>query len=84
MSAFDYPGDTPMVGDDKKPTLAWESVFTRWQMIIATGQQSGPTADRPTADLWIGRQFYDTTLNKPVYVSSVKPAVWRDAMANVV
>jgi hypothetical protein len=84
VSAFDYPGYTPMVGDDKKPTLAWEAVFTRWQMIIAAEQQSGTTANRPTADLWIGRRFYDTTLNQPVYVASVKPTVWRDAMANVV
>ena len=84
MSAFDYPGATPMVGDDKRPTLAWESVFTRWQMIIAAEQQSGTTANRPTTDLWIGRRYFDTTLNKPVYVAAVKTTVWRDAAGNVV
>ena len=73
-----------MVGDDKKPTLAWEAVFTRWQSIIAADQQSGATADRPTEGLWIGRRFYDTTLNKPIYVSAVKTTVWRDASGAVV
>lgn len=84
MAGFDYPAGTELVGDDKKPTMGWEAVFGRWHLIILTGQESGTTAQRPTSQLWIGRQYYDTTLNKPVYVSAVRPAVWRDASSAVV
>lgn len=82
--SFDYPAATPLVGDDKKPTMPWEAVFSRWHAIILTGQDAGTTAKRPTTNLWIGRQFYDQTLNKPVYVSSVRPTVWRDAAGTIV
>lgn len=40
---------------------------------------SGVTADRPTKDLFVGRQYYDTTLSKPIWLSGVRPTVWRDA-----
>lgn len=47
--------------------------------------ESGTTAQRPTTGLWIGRQFYDTTLNKPVFVNAVTPAiVWKDAAGTTV
>ena len=78
VSPFDYPSNSQMV------TSPWNQVFSRWQAIIATGQQSGTTANRPATGLWIGRQFFDTTLGKPVYVLSVKPAVWVDGAGTVV
>ena len=59
----------------------WFSLVTRFVNAL---KSSGPTANRPTDGLWIGRQFYDTTLNKPVFVSAVKPTVWRDAAGTVV
>lgn len=84
MSNFDYPASTDLVDENKKPTMPWEAWFSRVHNIVVTAQQSGPTADRPTTNLWIGRQYYDQTLNKPVYVSSVRPTVWRDAASAVV
>lgn len=81
---FDYPSNTPVVETSGNATAPWQAWFSRVHSIIVTGQQSGTTANRPTTQVWIGRQYYDTTLNKPVYVSSVKPIVWRDAMGNIV
>lgn len=47
--------------------------------------ESGTTAQRPTDKLWLGRVFYDTTLNMPVFVNAVTPAVvWKDAAGNTV
>jgi hypothetical protein len=82
--SFDYPSNTPIV-DPKNgvATNPWQMWFSRVNSIIATGQQSGTTAQRPTTQVWIGRQFYDTTLNKPVYVSAVNPVVWRDAASTI-
>lgn len=83
-SNFDFPDNARIAGADGIVTPSWAQVFTRWQAAIGSLYQSGATADRPTSVLWIGRKFYDTTLNKPVYVSAVKPAVWRDAAGTIV
>ena len=80
MSGFDYPAQTPMVTDDKKPTPQWEYVFTRWHSAVLSVQASGSTADRPTAALWIGYQYFDTTLGKPVWLKSARPNVWVDGV----
>lgn len=68
-----------MVGEDGHSTRVWAQWFTRVHQAVQSMYQSGPTTERPTSLLWIGRSYYDTTLKKPVYVSSVKPTVWRDA-----
>lgn len=81
---FDVPFQAPIADKDGAVTLAWRALLTRWQAAVQSLYQSGPTADRPTSGLWIGRQFYDTTLNQPVYVSAVKPTVWRDAAGGIV
>jgi hypothetical protein len=82
---FDYPSNMPVVDPQQLlVTGIWNQVFQRWHNVIISAQQSGPTAQRPTTILWIGRRFYDTTLNKPVYLSAVKPSVWRDGTGAVV
>ena len=58
--------------------------FSTAHNYIRSIPQSGVTANRPKDGLWIGRQFYDTTLNKPVFVSAVNPTVWRDAGGTIV
>lgn len=58
--------------------------FTQVYVICFAIQESGITAKRPTKNLWLGRRYYDSTLNKPVYVSSVNPVVWRDSAAVIV
>lgn len=42
--------------------------------------QNGTTANRPTSSI-TGLQYYDTTLNKPVYWSGT---TWRDAAGTIV
>lgn len=79
MAAFDYPNNSPLVGDDKMATMPWLQVFARWQRIILAAQQSGTTANRPTTGLWVGRTYFDTTLNKPIWAKTVTPTVWVDA-----
>lgn len=82
-SPFELP-DATLVDDQGRATTGWLQVFSRWQRVILAAQQSGTTANRPTSLLWVGRRFYDTTLNKPVWVSSVSPVTWRDAAGGVV
>ena len=83
--SFEYPSNSPVVNPQTgKATDPWQNVFNRWHQIIITGQQSGTTANRPTTQVWVGRFYFDTTLNKPVWVKSVTPVVWVDATGAVV
>jgi hypothetical protein len=80
MANFDFPGDFPVVGEGRKLTVPWASWFTRANRTVQAVNQSGTTANRPTSGLWVGRPFFDTTLNKPIWVKAVSPAVvWVDA-----
>jgi hypothetical protein len=83
-SNFDYPSGAPMTDAGGIITPVWGQWFTRAHNAVASLYQSGPTTDRPTSVLWIGRRYYDTTLNKPVWVSAVRPTVWRDAAGAIV
>lgn len=58
--------------------------FTQVFIICFAIQESGSTANRPVKNLWLGRRYYDTDLNKPMYVSSVNPTVWRDSQGVIV
>ena len=63
------------------PDSGW---FSQAFLMLFSLQQSGTTAQRPTTRLWIGRFYYDLTLNKPIWVNSLNPAVWKDAAGNTV
>jgi trimeric autotransporter adhesin len=45
----------------------WQNWLQLVQMFLANLTDSGPTSARPTTDLWVGRPFFDTTINVPVY-----------------
>lgn len=79
-NAYDYPSDTPVVDERGQLTVPWAQWVHRTHAAAFATQQSGPTAERPTKVLWIGRTYFDTTLGIPVWVSQVKPAVeWVDS-----
>jgi hypothetical protein len=82
-------------GDAKKPRLtappaslgetpeemAWLEQLAR---IVNASVGSGTTANRPTTFLFEGRFYWDTDLDKPVFVKSVgPPAVWVDGVGTV-
>lgn len=82
VSAYDLPSGAPFDASGNW-TPAWAQWLTRTHGAVITLQQSGPTAERPTALLWVGRPYFDTDLNIPIWVQSVPakptPAVWIDA-----
>ena len=60
--------------------LAWITWFSSVKQILTAMTLSGPTEGRPTAFLWIGRAYWDETLQKPVYLASVgETNVWKDS-----
>lgn len=80
---FDTPTNSELVNENRKLSSEWGFIFNYWHQTITSMRQSGTTAQRPTAGLWIGRRFYDTTLNKPIYFSAL-PDVWRDSQGTIV
>lgn len=81
-----------MIGPIPSPDATVEGKFNPWWYswfkyafrVLYAAEESGTTANRPTTDLWVGRRYYDTTLSLPVYVSSLEPTVWKDAVGNTV
>lgn len=66
-------------------TAAWAGWFSVLQNIAFAASSSGTTIQRPTKNLFLGQPYFDTTLNKPIWVSAISPAiVWVDATGAVV
>ena len=83
MANFDYPSNSPVVDKDGNATPSWADAFNRWHNYITDGIASGTTAKRPTTRLYVGRFYYDETLNKPIWFRAL-PNVWRDAAGVIV
>lgn len=87
MSRYELPRG-PLVDENGALNPAWAFWFSRTNNSAKASQESGPTSERPTTLLWIGRPYFDTTLNIPIWVQSVPakpaPAVWCDATGSPV
>lgn len=77
--SFELPSNDPLTDSSGKAFRTWAQWLSYVHMSVTAMRQSGTTAERPTNMLWIGRRFFDTTLGYPVWVQSVRPAVWVDA-----
>lgn len=61
---------------------AWHQSIFKW---LAPTGQNDVTANRPTANLFVGQQFFDNTLGYMVWVKSIgPPAVWVNGAGAVV
>lgn len=80
---YDYPTSTQLVDADGNITVPWAQWIQRTQNIVRTFNTSGPTAQRPVDLLWIGLFYFDTTINKPIWLRSVNPNVWVDGAGTV-
>ena len=67
MAVINQPADGPVVNPDGTATPGWRPWFSAVFQILAAMTQSGTTAQRPTTFLWVGRNYYDTTLALPIY-----------------
>jgi len=60
-------------------TPNWVQWLTKVGNFASTVSDSGTTANRPTSFLFVGRPYFDTTINKPIWLKTVSPVVWIDA-----
>jgi len=79
------PFSSPLFDEYGKVTRVGSEWLNLMWLAANSVTESGTTAQRPTANLWIGRPFYDLTLNLPINVNAVTPSVvWKDAAGNTV
>lgn len=81
---FELPDNVPVTDSNGRTPVPWGQWFSRVHRIVLSAQASGATTNRPASMLWIGRTYFDTDLGIPVWVQSVKPTVWVDAVGNAV
>jgi len=73
------------LGAQPRPPLdlsqpAWAGWFSTVQKILFATSSSGPTTARPTANLYVGQFWFDTTLGLPVWVKTTGASpVWVNA-----
>jgi hypothetical protein len=76
---------SPDIESKPRNAASWMNFFNQVFRICSSVTESGTTANRPTVNLWVGRTYYDTTLNLPIWINAVNPAVvWKDAAGNTV
>jgi hypothetical protein len=55
----------------------WNYIFNVLSQYVSSGSQYGPTANRPTGNVWIGMMYFDQTLGYPVFLKTIaSPNVW--------
>ena len=59
-----------------KFSSAWMQWIQKVGLYAGSVSDSGTTAQRPTSNLYIGRQYFDSTLGYPVWIKTVSPVVW--------
>lgn len=57
-------------------SATWRNFFSAVAAVLTGLTQSGATAGRPTAFLWVGRPYFDTDLVIPIWYDGTQ---WVDA-----
>jgi hypothetical protein len=85
MALINQPPQTP-VDQAGAVSQGWATFFSAVFSILDALTMSGTTANRPTRFLWVGRPYYDRTLNAgvglPIYYTGTG-AVWITAAGAV-
>lgn len=77
------PTDPVLVDTQRRMTPVYQAFFSSIHDWLGPIGMSGSTGDRPINTprnfLYVGQQYFDTTLGKPIFVASLNPTVWVDA-----
>ena len=78
------PGSPRKDPKDARVHPVWNAWLSQLTNLVRPLGGNDVTANRPTANLYIGLMFFDTTLGYPVFVKSLNPTVWVNASGGVV
>lgn len=65
---------------------SWTRFFNQARLLLISTQESGTTAQRPTANLWVGRAYFDESLGalgKEIWIAK-DGATWVDGTGTAV
>lgn len=83
---FDAPIDGALVDEERMMLISWR----QWAELVTKSANSvranGPTSNRPTIGVWVGQDYFDTTLGKKVTARQVTSdsVKWVDGSGSVV
>jgi hypothetical protein len=83
-------GPAPMNADltvtaGSQPSAPWRAWLTRLNLFTQAMGGSGATGSRPSTGLYVGLQYFDSTLGYPVWVRTVgPPTVWVNSSGGAV
>lgn len=75
------PSQSKISEEGGMPNSSWVEYFSDVFKSVRALQNSGTTAERPTKGLYIGRPFFDTTINRPIWYTGTN---WIRADGSVV
>ena len=64
------PTGAPVL-EDRYLSLMWERWLVRFIAIVNNQQATGTTAQRPVLAPYVGFQYFDTTVNKPIWAKTI-------------
>lgn len=73
------PNSGQLASDDGRPSVSWTNWFSQAYRICFAVSQSGTTANRPTKELYVGRQYWDTTLGYEIHYNGSAWVRWDGA-----
>ena len=77
------PTDPVMVDSQRRVTPVYQAFLSSVHDWLGPVGQSGTTANRPVSTpqnlVYVGQEYFDTTLGKPIWARTVSPVVWVDA-----
>jgi hypothetical protein len=79
-----YPSNAQLTEKGGATTAPWVNFLQKLFNVTKLLWGSGTTAQRPTAGLYVGLMYFDTTLALPVFVKSLNPTVWVNAAGAIV
>lgn len=74
----------PVAAESAGWSKPWANWMTQAWRILAALSSSGTTANRPTANVYVGQFYFDTTLGRPIWAQSIGPIVWIKADGTIV
>ena len=81
MSLAPPPNNAPIQDGPEgaqRVTGPWRDFLYELFIIALALRSSGTTANRPTKNLWVGRMFYDTTLEQPIWYTTTDTWITAD------
>lgn len=70
------PSIHPVQDKNGQITVPWKAFMDQVFYICQGISSSGPSNQRPTKLLYVGRSFFDTDLGKPIWIRQVSPVIW--------